>query len=335
LGWVRVRSMPQENADETYSVIYAALKHPVRRRILRILNEEELTYTQMLNKLDLDTGYLNYYLESLGELLAKTSEGKYRLSEFGKAAMGLMSKVEDTSNDKKEIAKLRISKRRLVLILQAIAVIALVISSLTFFNIKYESSGSSATFPPVGVTLLQPNETAQSNSFVLIKDFRANTSLVQYKVFLRIDITTNATLWIQLLGGVGGGTPIGDMNQFPEGAYLLFNEIRTGAGPTAKVNYAILVPISPKEPGYYRGSPQSDYKVRIANLGTFGRATFPNNTASITLQTEAAYIEETGHPYYYYGVAFLTLAIITAVLPYLPALARKTTKTLHKNRLKP
>ena len=59
-----------------------------------MLSEEELTYTQMLTKLDLDTGHLNYYLESLGELLAKTDDGKYRLSEFGRAALGLMSDVE-------------------------------------------------------------------------------------------------------------------------------------------------------------------------------------------------------------------------------------------------
>lgn len=69
--------MPQEDADETYSVIYSALKHPVRRKILRMLKEKELTYTQILNILDIDTGHLNYYIESLGELVVKTSEGKY------------------------------------------------------------------------------------------------------------------------------------------------------------------------------------------------------------------------------------------------------------------
>ena len=88
--------MPQEESDETYSVIYRALKHPLRRRILRLLNEEELAYTQILNSLDLDTGHLNYYLESLGELVAKTSAGKYRLSDYGEAAVKLMAGVEET-----------------------------------------------------------------------------------------------------------------------------------------------------------------------------------------------------------------------------------------------
>ena len=63
--------MPQEEAEETYSVIYSALKHPIRRKILRMLSDEQLSYTQMLKELDLDTGHLNYYLESLGELVMK------------------------------------------------------------------------------------------------------------------------------------------------------------------------------------------------------------------------------------------------------------------------
>ena len=52
--------MTEENADETYTIIYAALKHPIRRKILRMLDKEKLTYTEMLNHLDLDTGHLNY-----------------------------------------------------------------------------------------------------------------------------------------------------------------------------------------------------------------------------------------------------------------------------------
>ena len=106
--------MSEENADETYSVIYAALKHPVRRRILRMLNDGELTYTQMLNKLDIDTGHLNYYLESLGELVAKTSDGKYRLSEFGQAAFNLMTGVEETEPAPRERSRSRFSKRKLL-----------------------------------------------------------------------------------------------------------------------------------------------------------------------------------------------------------------------------
>ena len=132
--------MPQEDADETYSVIYAALKHPVRRRILRMLNDGELTYTQMLNKLDIDAGHLNYYLESLGELVAKTPEGKYRLSEFGKAAVKLMAGVEETEPAPRDRQKVRFSKRKITRLSQVLSIAALVLVGLLLMNVSFDSS---------------------------------------------------------------------------------------------------------------------------------------------------------------------------------------------------
>ena len=134
--------MPQEDTEETYSVIYSALKHPIRRKILRMLSDEQLSYTQMLKELDLDTGHLNYYLESLGELVIKNEEGKYRLSEMGQAAIGLMKKVEDRATQEKEITWLKQQKRqkrRTILLLQTFAIIMLLVASFVFFNVKFET----------------------------------------------------------------------------------------------------------------------------------------------------------------------------------------------------
>lgn len=213
--------MSEKQDDETYSTIFAALKHPIRRRILRMLSEEELSYTQMLTKLDVDTGHLNYYLDSLVELVVKNEHGKYRLSEFGKAATELMSKVEDRRNDKKEIIRLRISKRRTVLALQAFAAIILLISSLTFFNIKNESSYSlSGTENPQGGIILQPNSTSIRNDVVMVNDIRANSLTVKYRYYYRIDVLTNATLRIQVL--VGATSDLGaPLQQVPAGASVL------------------------------------------------------------------------------------------------------------------
>lgn len=80
--------------EDTYSRIFTALKHPVRRKILAILEEEHLTYTELLNRLGVETGFLNYHLENLSELIAKDSEARYRLSEFGLAARSLTAGVE-------------------------------------------------------------------------------------------------------------------------------------------------------------------------------------------------------------------------------------------------
>ncbi len=81
--------------EDTYSSIFLALKHPVRRKILKMLNEDPATYTQILNKLKVETGFLNYHLESLDGLVTKNEHDKYILSDFGEAALSLMKMVEE------------------------------------------------------------------------------------------------------------------------------------------------------------------------------------------------------------------------------------------------
>ena len=81
--------------EDTYTAIFSALKHPIRRKILRMLEVEPATYTEMMNALGIETGLLNYHLESLSALLAKNDEGKYKLSEFGEAALSLTRRVEE------------------------------------------------------------------------------------------------------------------------------------------------------------------------------------------------------------------------------------------------
>ncbi len=80
--------------EDTYSLIFSALKHPIRRKILNMLNEAPATYTQILNKLKIETGLLNYHLENLKGLITKNENDQYFISEFGEAALTLIGKVE-------------------------------------------------------------------------------------------------------------------------------------------------------------------------------------------------------------------------------------------------
>ena len=81
--------------DETYSLIFASLKHPIRRRILRMLGEKPLTYSEILEILSIDSGHFSYHLENLGDLTSKDKNGYYHLSSFGRAAVKLMGGVEE------------------------------------------------------------------------------------------------------------------------------------------------------------------------------------------------------------------------------------------------
>ena len=63
--------------DEIYSTMFSSLKHPVRRKILRMLSQKPMSFSQILEELDVSSSHLTYHLESLGELLFKMEDGKY------------------------------------------------------------------------------------------------------------------------------------------------------------------------------------------------------------------------------------------------------------------
>jgi len=118
--------------DDTYSTIFTALKHPIRRNILRRLSISSATYTELLNELGIENGLLNYHIESLHELIRKREDGTYTLSEFGLAGLNLIKRIEDpvpTQTDRYH--------RNRSLLLQALSVlliIALSVSSWSFYS---------------------------------------------------------------------------------------------------------------------------------------------------------------------------------------------------------
>lgn len=80
--------------EEYYSTIFVALKHPIRRRILRMLHEKPRSFSEILSELKIDSAHLTYHLETLGDLLGKTEKGEYMLSSIGEAATAMMYQVE-------------------------------------------------------------------------------------------------------------------------------------------------------------------------------------------------------------------------------------------------
>ena len=86
--------------EEIYSIMFSSLKHPARRKILRMLSEKPMTFSQMLEELGISSSHLTYHLENLGELVSKMEDGKYRLSAFGDASVVTMKGVEETPSIK-------------------------------------------------------------------------------------------------------------------------------------------------------------------------------------------------------------------------------------------
>ena len=81
--------------EEIYSIMFTSLKHPVRRRILRMLNDKPMMFMEIVEHIGVSSSHLTYHLESLGELIFKMDDGRYRLSSFGKATVSAMKGVEE------------------------------------------------------------------------------------------------------------------------------------------------------------------------------------------------------------------------------------------------
>ena len=87
--------MAGSREEEIYSIMFSSLKHPVRRKILRMLGNKPMTFMEMVEELGVSTPHLTYHLESLGELVSKMDNGQYKLSAFGLATVSAMKGVEE------------------------------------------------------------------------------------------------------------------------------------------------------------------------------------------------------------------------------------------------
>lgn len=84
-----------DSEEEIYSIMFSSLKHPARRKILRMLAKSSMSFSEMLEALGVSSSHLTYHLENLGELVSKTDDGRYRLSTFGQASVSTMQIVEE------------------------------------------------------------------------------------------------------------------------------------------------------------------------------------------------------------------------------------------------
>jgi DNA-binding transcriptional ArsR family regulator len=60
-----------KETEETYSAMFSSLRHPARRKILKMLSEKSMTFSQMLEELEIPGSHLTYHLENLGDLVVK------------------------------------------------------------------------------------------------------------------------------------------------------------------------------------------------------------------------------------------------------------------------
>lgn len=113
-----------EGTEEIYSIMFKSLKHPIRRKILRILADKPLAFSEMLELLGISSSNLTYHLDNLGELVSKDEKGVYRLSTFGHASVNTMKVVEDAPTVPR---KKRSAANRKWIIISSVLLIGLII----------------------------------------------------------------------------------------------------------------------------------------------------------------------------------------------------------------
>ncbi len=76
------------------------LKDPTRARIILLLHEHvSIGYADLMKTLEItNTGKMNYHLKVLGDLLMKTEDGKYTLTEKGNLALRLLLEFPEPPN---------------------------------------------------------------------------------------------------------------------------------------------------------------------------------------------------------------------------------------------
>ena len=139
-----------------------------------MLRENELTFSQILESLSMDSGHLSYHLEGLGDLITRSPDGKYRLSSFGLAAVKLMSGVEE--HDSLGVTpKNRNTVSLTVMIFSVALVIALLTTSVYTLGFTTQSGGDLVSVHeiPVGIA------PSQNFSYDVTLAYRSNQTMTE------------------------------------------------------------------------------------------------------------------------------------------------------------
>jgi DNA-binding transcriptional ArsR family regulator len=169
--------------EETYSTMFSSLRHPARRKILRMLSEKSMTFSEILEHLAIPSSHLTYHLENLAELVVKKEDGKYKLSSFGEAAVVMMKGAEEVPEvQKKSFSSLPLRWKSLY----ALFIIGIVILASVSYGQYASYNQLSKDYSTLGASL----EKVQSQNQQLLSMSNSNDqAMTIIKDIFQIDVT--------------------------------------------------------------------------------------------------------------------------------------------------
>ena len=187
--------MTDSHEDEIYSIMFSSLKHPVRRKILRMLGNKPMTFMEMVEELGVSTPHLTYHLESLGELVSKMDNGQYKLSAFGLATVSAMKGVEEVREIEPK-RRLMTVKWKAIFGVMMIAVLLLTGMSVFEYASINQISSSQQSLSAENQQLLSWGIGADK-----VANFLQNITQIQTKNYT-ISLLSNTMQWRTDFGGV-------------------------------------------------------------------------------------------------------------------------------------
>jgi DNA-binding transcriptional ArsR family regulator len=181
--------------DEIYSTMFTSLKHPVRRKILRMLGQKPLTFTEIVEELEISSPNLTYHLESLGELVYKMENDKYKLSSFGYATINAMKGIEEV----REVEpKHRTAGFKWKMFSSALMVVVLVLAS--FSTLQYMSINELASVQQGLSTEMERLQAFGAGSDKVLSFFK-NVTKLDTKAYT-VSLDYNEVVWRPDIGGI-------------------------------------------------------------------------------------------------------------------------------------
>lgn len=175
-----------DSGDGDYSTIFTALKHPVRRKILRMLSEKPRSFSEMLEAFKIESSHLTYHLDALGVLVSKTSDGKYGLSSIGEAATSMMYHVEEIPKTPLHVPLPRTKSK----VLFALLMVGLVLSAgVMGYALNYAVYGPQILDLQEEISTLRADYDDLNTTYNLLKKFLSTHSEVTYEqIKLTVDL---------------------------------------------------------------------------------------------------------------------------------------------------
>jgi len=96
--------MPEPELSFESNWVLKGISHSIRQRILKLIADNTFqSYTDLMQKLSLSTGKLNFHLKQLTGLIEKQSDGSYILTVVGNKAIDIMKQINSINDDKEQI----------------------------------------------------------------------------------------------------------------------------------------------------------------------------------------------------------------------------------------